>query len=173
MPNPTGRPAAGGVSVRLARPQEYGAVGALTEAAYRARGLEEESYASQLRAAAERAGRAELYVALADGRLIGTATFCGPGSTWRQIATEEEAELRMLAVDPAGQGRGVGSALTEACIERSRTLALRALVLCTPKELLVAQRLYQRLGFVRTPERDWSPRPSVALVAYALPLRRS
>lgn len=110
-------------------------------------------------------------MALADGRILGTATFCGPESSWRQIATDDEAELRMLAVDPARQGRGVGSALTQACVERSRTLALRALVLCTPKELLAARRLYERLGFVRTPERDWSPRPSVALVAYALPLR--
>lgn len=47
----------------------------------------------------------------------------------------------------------------------------RALVLCTPKELLAAQRLYEQMGFVRTPGRDWSPRPSVDLVAYALPLR--
>ncbi len=159
--------------MRLARPQEYAAVGALTEAAYRARGMEEESYAGQLRAAAERAARAELYVALAGGLLLGTATFCGPASTWRQIAAEEEAELRMLAVDPARQDHGVGSALTGACVERSRALGLRALVLCTPRELVVARRLYERLGFTRTPERDWSPRPSVDLIAYALPLRCS
>jgi ribosomal protein S18 acetylase RimI-like enzyme len=34
-----------------------------------------------------------------------------------------------------------------------------------------AHRLYERLGFTRVPERDWSPVPGVQLVAYALPLR--
>jgi hypothetical protein len=33
-----------------------------------------------------------------------------------------------------------------------------------------AHRLYQRLGFVRCPERDWSPLPGVELVVYRLDL---
>ena len=33
-----------------------------------------------------------------------------------------------------------------------------------------AHRLYERLGFTRTPERDWSPTPWVHLVTYVLAL---
>ena len=33
-----------------------------------------------------------------------------------------------------------------------------------------AQRLYERLGFVRAPEHDWSPLPGISLVAYVLEL---
>jgi hypothetical protein len=33
-----------------------------------------------------------------------------------------------------------------------------------------AHRIYQRLGFVRTPERDWYPEPEVKLITYLLEL---
>ena len=33
-----------------------------------------------------------------------------------------------------------------------------------------AHRIYERLGFTRVPERDWSPRPGVHLYAYSLAL---
>jgi hypothetical protein len=36
--------------------------------------------------------------------------------------------------------------------------------------MTTAQRIYERLGFVRTPERDWSPVPGIDLLTYALPL---
>jgi hypothetical protein len=32
--------------------------------------------------------------------------------------------------------------------------------------MTAAGRLYLRLGFVRTPERDWSPEPGVELITY-------
>ncbi len=33
-----------------------------------------------------------------------------------------------------------------------------------------AHRIYERLGFTRDPERDWSPLPGVELLAFALRL---
>jgi hypothetical protein len=33
-----------------------------------------------------------------------------------------------------------------------------------------AHRIYERLGFERTPERDWEPVPGVSLVTYRLDL---
>lgn len=33
-----------------------------------------------------------------------------------------------------------------------------------------AHRIYQRLGFLRTPERDWQAEPGVELLTYALAL---
>jgi ribosomal protein S18 acetylase RimI-like enzyme len=159
------------VTVRLAEPGEYLAVGALTEAAYRARGLLHEEYAAQLRDAERRAREAELLVAVdADGTLLATATLCPPGSPWTEVAGPDEAELRMLAVAPDAQNRGLGQLLSEACVARARELGCRALVLCTPSTLTVAQRLYDRLGFVRVPDRDWSPASGILLLSYSLAL---
>ena len=44
------------------------------------------------------------------------------------------------------------------------------MVLSSSTTMHAAHRLYERLGFTRLPERDWSPVPGVQLVAYALPL---
>lgn len=152
-------------------------MGALTEASYRARGLEHEDYALALRAADRRAAEAELLVAEqpatgpgGTGRLVGTVTFCPPGSVWCELATGTQAELRMLAVDPSAQGRGIGEHLARACVARARELGCSALVLSSPSTVPAAHRLYLRLGFERRPQRDWSPAPGVALLAYVLPL---
>ena len=45
-----------------------------------------------------------------------------------------------------------------------------ALVLSSATTMHAAHRLYERLGFTRLPDRDWSPAPHVSLVAYTLPL---
>jgi ribosomal protein S18 acetylase RimI-like enzyme len=44
------------------------------------------------------------------------------------------------------------------------------MVLSTSTAMTTAHRLYERLGFVRLPERDWSPVPGVHLLAYVLDL---
>ena len=72
----------------------------------------------------------------------------------------------MLAVDPAAQGRGVGLALVQHCLSRFREEGASAVVLSSLAEMTTAHRLYERLGFVRLPERDWSPLPGVELLVY-------
>jgi ribosomal protein S18 acetylase RimI-like enzyme len=54
------------------------------------------------------------------------------------------------------------------CLERSRELGYHAVVLSTLPEMADAHRLYQRMGFRRLPERDWSPAEGVDLVAFHL-----
>jgi ribosomal protein S18 acetylase RimI-like enzyme len=44
------------------------------------------------------------------------------------------------------------------------------MVLSTDPRMTAANRLYERLGFARLPERDWSPAPDVDLLVYALDL---
>ena len=74
---------------------------------------------------------------------------------------------RVLVVDPAVQGRGVGELLVTTCLDRARAAGRRRMVLSTDPRMAAAQRLYQRLGFTRLPERDWSPVPGVDLLVYA------
>ena len=60
----------------------------------------------------------------------------------------------MLAVRKNARARGVGEALVRECIERSQLADATALVLWTQPIMLAAQRLYERLGFVRDPLRN-------------------
>lgn len=77
----------------------------------------------------------------------------------------------MLAVAAEARGAGVGEALVRACVDRARALdGVSALVLSTQPAMLGAQRIYARLGFVRTPERDWAPVPALTLLTYRLEL---
>ena len=90
------------------------------------------------------------------------------------IARSGEAEIRMLAVDRAGRGRGAGEALVRACVDRARgTEGCVRIVLSTQRTMHGAHRIYERLGFVRTPERDWNPIPQlvdITLLTYELTL---
>lgn len=161
--------------VRPAHAEELAAVGALTFDAYAADGFisDGSDYAPELRDAATRFAEAELYVALDErGELVGTVTYCPEGSAYREIAEPGEAEFRMLAVAPDARRRGVAEALVRTCIERSEELGYLALVLCSMPAQRAAHRLYERLGFVRLPERDWSPAPDVELWGFGLELRR-
>ena len=53
------------------------------------------------------------------------------------------------------------------CLERARAAGKTRMVLSTDVRMSAAHRLYERLGFTRLPERDWSPMPGVNLLAYA------
>jgi len=159
--------------IRRAEPHEYDLVGDLTLGAYVADGLSsvESDYVDVLKDAASRAEKAELWVAVDEHeQVLGSVTLSPAGSPYREISRDGEGEFRMLAVHPGARERGIGEALVRWCIDRSRGLGDERMVLCTQKENATAIRLYARLGFVRLPERDWSPVRGVDLVAYTLDL---
>ncbi|MGA9344761.1 MAG: GNAT family N-acetyltransferase [Nocardioidaceae bacterium] len=156
------------VEIRLAHDDELDAVGHLTLDGYVHDGLlsVDAEYAAELVDAAHRSREAELLVAVVDGEVVGTVTFCPPGSPLRELSRDGEAEFRMLAVSPAARGRGVARSLVERCVARSLELGLAELVICSMREMTTAHRLYERLGFVRDPALDWTPVPDVVLLAY-------
>jgi ribosomal protein S18 acetylase RimI-like enzyme len=155
------------VQIRLARPTELAAVGDLTVAAYDAFTLgPEDPYVTQLRDAAARAREAELWVAADGERVLGAVTSCPEGSPWREVARPGEGEFRMLAVHPDAQGRGAGEALVRHVLDRWTAAGTPVVVLSSLPQMTAAHRLYGRLGFRRTPERDWDPVPGVHLVTF-------
>ena len=163
-----------GYDIRLATDDDLSDIGEMTVRSYVHDALLEHSdfYADRLRDAASRAADSELWVAVdrADGRVLGSVTFCPTGSSYRELARDSEGEFRMLAVDPSARGRGVGTALAEHCIERARDLGFDALVLCSSTPMTTAQWIYKSLGFVRDPSLDWSPVPGVDLMGFRLDL---
>ncbi|MFG1669558.1 GNAT family N-acetyltransferase [Streptomyces sp. Y7] len=166
------------IVIRPVEPGEFDTLGEITAGAYLRDGLldfgESDAYLGELRDVAKRAAAAEVLVAVADGGLLGGVTFVPCGGPMADIARPGEAEIRMLAVDRAARGRGAGEALVRACVDRARaTEGCARIVLSTQRTMRGAHRIYERLGFVRTPERDWNPVPElddITLLTYELTL---
>ncbi|MBD3778640.1 MAG: GNAT family N-acetyltransferase [Micrococcales bacterium] len=153
----------GGVRVRVARPEDLDQAGALTAEAYHADGLldDDGGYATELRDAGRRAREAVLLVATVPGAggaqdvVVGTVTLAPAGTSYAEVAEPGELELRMLAVAPEARRRGVAERLTTAALREAVARRARGVVLSTLEPMVTARRLYERLGFVAAPARDW------------------
>jgi ribosomal protein S18 acetylase RimI-like enzyme len=160
------------ISIRPVRDDdEADEAGRIVSTAYFSDGFEEEDYRPTLLDGRARARDALLLVAVdAEERLVGSVTYVEPGQRFAEVCGPDEAEFRMLGVDPSAQRRGVGQALVQACIDRARQDGRTALVMCTEIRMQTAQRMYEQIGFRRIPERDWLPNETITLLAYRLEL---
>jgi ribosomal protein S18 acetylase RimI-like enzyme len=158
------------IEVRPAQPADYAALGELTAATYLAERLADEGYAATLRDVEGRAGSSTVLVATDDGRVVGGITAVTRGGPFAEGQEPGTAVLRMLVTDPAARGRGVGQALVAAALGLAREDGCREVRLSTQPMMTAAHRLYERAGFVRTPETDWYPMPDLLLWTYRLPL---
>jgi ribosomal protein S18 acetylase RimI-like enzyme len=102
--------------------------------------------------------------------ILGTVTICPPGSPWREVAREGEGEFRMLAVAPTSRGAGIGAGLLDLVVEHFRREGATRVVMSTLPRMQAAHRIYERAGFLRMPERDWSPAEHIDLITYGLEL---
>jgi DNA-binding MarR family transcriptional regulator/N-acetylglutamate synthase-like GNAT family acetyltransferase len=64
----------------------------------------------------------------------------------------ETARLRLLLVEPAARGEGLGRRLVEAALAFARRAGYREVVLWTHRELHAARRIYADVGFRKTEE---------------------
>ncbi|MGQ4596704.1 GNAT family N-acetyltransferase [Nocardia sp. R6R-6] len=146
-----------GVVVREARPQEYATVGELTVEVYVGEGYIRASspYVDELADPARRAASARILVATHADRIIGSLTLARPGSTYAETALPGELELRMLVVAKAARGLGAGTALVRTVIDSARAEGFAAVALTTMPAMVEARRIYDRLGFLPVPSRDW------------------
>ncbi len=60
-----------------------------------------------------------------------------------------KAWIEDVVVDESHRGKGIGEALTEACIDHARTRGVSAIHLTSNPARVAANRLYQKLGFKR------------------------
>lgn len=81
-------------------------------------------------------------------------------------------ELRLLAVKSSARGQGIGKMLMEECILRARRSGATALGLHTADSMVVALPMYERRGFVRTPEFDFDVPGGELVKAYRLDLTK-
>ncbi|MGO8875910.1 MAG: GNAT family N-acetyltransferase [Acidimicrobiales bacterium] len=146
------------IQIRPARPDEYSAIGQITVDAYRDlwRGDHYGSYEDQLLAVAERAADSVVLVAVdEEGELLGGVTYVPDSDrAMTEFDDPEAAGIRMLAVRPDHQSRGVGRALTQACIDRARADGRARIILHSTEVMVRARAMYERMGFVPTPDLD-------------------
>ena len=130
-----------------------------------------EDYSRDIADVRSRLGDAELIVADYDGRIAGAVTFYPDhsrpgGEGW----PEGWSGIRLLAVHPHKRGLGIGRALTQECLRRSRERGIATVGLHTTEPMSVARKMYERMGFVRVPEFDFHPTRTLVVMAYQLDL---
>ncbi|MDQ3369739.1 MAG: GNAT family N-acetyltransferase [Myxococcota bacterium] len=79
-----------------------------------------------------------------DGTIVGALTL----TTYR-IPTGLQARIDDVVVDVAARGDGVGEALSRTALERARAAGARSVTLTSRPSRAAANRLYERLGFLR------------------------
>jgi predicted N-acetyltransferase YhbS len=166
--------------IRDARPSDRPAILDVTLAAYQEYAARMpgfwEGYRRNIIASLDDVGSAEQLVAEHEGAIVGTVLLYPPRRMQisRTGALEMPwPEVRLLAVAPAGRGRGVGAALMQECVHRARKSGARVLSLHTTDMMQTARRMYERMGFARAPELDFQPAPGVTVMGFRLDLERA
>lgn len=78
--------------------------------------------------------------------------------------------IRLLAVTPEARGQGIATALMAEVLRRARVEGATALELHTMAVMDVARRMYERMGFVRVPDMDFTPVADIRVLCYRLDL---
>lgn len=163
-----------GLQFRSVQPQEYTAAAEVAVQAYGQAGLIRpgDSYADFLNDVAARMDDplAEVLVALDGDEVVATATMCPFGSPLTVVCFEGEVEPRAVGVRPDRQRQGIAEKLIAACVDWARDHGYHTVTICVAIANTTGHRFYQKLGFVRREDRDWTTTDGTRLLTYIYPV---
>ena len=139
---------------------DHAAAGAVVQQAYAQlqQVRPDDEYHRMLGEVGDRILDSTVVVALDDDRVVGCLTFvAGSDNPHFEFDDDEAASFRYFGVDPSVQGRGVGEAMVQWCLDTARADGKQRIRIHTLESMPAAQRLYLRMGFVRdeTNDEDW------------------
>ena len=166
------------MQIRDASPNDQDAIRDLTLAAYQEYAAQFpahwEDYRQNILTTLGLATSAEQIVAEQNGTILGSVLLFPAGIIGFKPdgapVTSPCPEVRLLAVVPSSRGQGIGAELMEECVRRARRSGAAVLTLHTTNMMQSALRLYERMGFVRSPELDFHPAPDLTVEGYLLNL---
>lgn len=105
--------------------------------------------------------------------VLGAVIYLDPNNEIRSDAKGSEAEFRMLAVDKSSRNKGIAQNLIKKCIDLAKQDSAVRLVISTQKiSMMDAQKLYQKMGFIRVANRDRISTRGIEYLVYELPLNK-
>lgn len=153
----------GDVVVRPAQPAEFPAVADLLVRAYTSSFHNSEHYIERLRGIASWVPDYQIWVAVEGQRILGAVLTPSPGFVAApevgedglvQPVRDDELEFHMIGVDPEARGRGIAALLVNKTIDVARERGIRRIGIHSGPQMTGAHAMYQKLGFVRRPERE-------------------
>jgi GNAT superfamily N-acetyltransferase len=156
------------ITIRNAKPDEFVSIGKLMVDAYS--GLEgfpgpEEmpAYYDMLRNVGELTKKpsTELLVAISPtGGVLGAVVYFGDiqqyGANITAAGEKNASGFRLLAVDAAARGQGVGKLLVNGCIQKAKERGHDQVILHTTKSMQTAWKMYEAMGFKSSKDLDFS-----------------
>lgn len=101
--------------------------------------------------------KTRLIIAVSEtGKIEGGLVYYGDmqyyGAGGEIVAKQKAGAFRLLAVNPKTRGEGIGKLLIEACFKQARIDGFKYLIIHSTKYMMVAWKMYEKMGFVRFPK---------------------
>jgi GNAT superfamily N-acetyltransferase len=104
--------------------------------------------------------KVKLFVAVSEnGKVDGGLVYFGNmkyyGAGGETTTSQNAAAFRLLAVSPETRGKGLGKLLIQHSMNQAKSEGFEQLVIHSTKSMMVAWKMYKRMGFVQFPEIDF------------------
>ncbi len=156
------------ILVRHAKPEEFASIGNMMVEVYAQlegfpKPAQMPGYYEMLKNVGELTKKpaTELLVAVSQsGNIKGAVVYYGDigqyGANITAGGEKNASGFRLLAVDPASRGEGVGKRLVKACIQKAKDNRHEQVILHTTKSMQTAWTMYEAMGFKRSEDLDFN-----------------